>query len=65
MLQRLQHLYGYDVLNCHTATPEDLDDDSGRTDKREVILRDRLREAAVRLNPHIPETAIGTIRGHR
>jgi len=24
MLQRLQHLYGYDVLNCHTPAPEDL-----------------------------------------
>ena len=43
MVQRLQHLCGYDTLNCYTADPDDLDDGSGRTDKREVILRDRLR----------------------
>lgn len=58
MVQRLQHLYGYDSLNCYTEDPEDLDDDSGRTDKREVILYDRLKAAAVALNPEIPEKAI-------
>ena len=36
LLQRLQHLCGYDALNCFTATPDDLNDGSGRTDKREV-----------------------------
>ena len=58
MVQRLQHLYGYDTLNCYTADPEDLNDGSGRTDKREVILQDRLKEAAIALNPGIPESAI-------
>lgn len=58
MVQRLQHLYGYDSLNCFTADPADLNDDSGRTDKRDVILLDRLREAAIALNPGIPESAI-------
>lgn len=58
MVQRLQHLYGYDVLDCYTADAADLNDGSGRADKREVILRDRLKAAAVRLNPEIPETAI-------
>lgn len=58
MVQRLQHLYGYDSLSCHTTDPADLNDGSGRSDKREVILRDRLKEAAVRLNSKIPETAI-------
>ena len=38
LLQRLQHLCGYDALNCFTATPDDLNDGSGRSDKREVIL---------------------------
>ena len=57
MLQRLQHLCGYDVLDCHTAQPEDLQDGSGRTDKREVILLDRLRAALARLNPDLPESA--------
>jgi type I restriction enzyme R subunit len=58
MVQRLQHLYGYDSLNCYTSDPADLDDGSGRSDKREVIFRDRLKVAAVALNPEIPETAI-------
>lgn len=58
MVQRLQHLYGYDVLDCYTADAADLNDGSGRADKREVILRDRLKTAAVRLNPDIPEAAI-------
>jgi len=58
MLQRLQHLYGYDVLNAYTSDAADLNDGSGRTDKREVILRDRLKAAAVRLNPELPEEAI-------
>lgn len=58
MVQRLQHLYGYDVLDCYTSDPADLMDGSGRMDKRDVILQDRLKEAAVALNPDIPEPAI-------
>ena len=57
LLQRLQHLCGYDALNCFTAQPDDPNDGSGRTDKREVILTARLREAVRRLNPHIPSAA--------
>lgn len=58
IVQRLQHVYGYDTLNCYTPDPATLNDDSGRTDKREVILHDRLKEAAIALNPSIPEPAI-------
>ena len=58
MMQRLQHVYGYDTLNCFTADPADLVDGSGRTDKRDAILHDRLQAAAVALNPDIPESAI-------
>ncbi len=58
VLQRLQHQCGFDVLECHTENAEDLNDGSGRTDKREVILHDRLKAAALRLNPGIPEAAI-------
>lgn len=58
MVQRLQHLYGYDVLDCYTSDAADLNDGSGRADKREVILREHLKAAAVRLNPDIPEAAI-------
>jgi len=58
MVQRLQHLYGYDVQDCFTADPADLNDGSGRGDKRDVILHDRLKAAAVVLNPGIPESAV-------
>lgn len=58
LLQRLQHLYGFDVLDCHTSDRDDLDDGSNRKDKRDVILADRLKAACVKLNPNIPESAI-------
>ena len=58
ILQRLQILYGYDSLNCYTTDPADLNDTSGRTDKRDVILHDRLKSAVITLNPGIPEAAI-------
>lgn len=58
LVQKLQHLYGFDSLDCHTEDPEDLNDGSGRANKREVILVDRVREAATRLNPGIPARAI-------
>ncbi len=57
LLQRLQHLCGWNVLNCFTAQPEDPNDGSGRADKREAILADRLRAAVQRLNPHVPAAA--------
>ncbi|MBU4261700.1 MAG: type I restriction endonuclease subunit R [Proteobacteria bacterium] len=59
MLRKL-HQFGFELLNCHTVDPADLHDGSGRSDKHEVIFADRLREAAIRLNPAIPETAIDT-----
>ncbi len=58
LVQKLQHLHGFDSLDCHTKDPEDLNDASGRANKREVILADRLREAAVRLNPGLPAKAM-------
>ena len=36
MVQRLQHLYGYDALKCLTSDPAGLNDGSGRSDKRDV-----------------------------
>ena len=58
LLQRLQHVCGFDVLNCYTADPADLNDGSGRKDKREVLLPLRLKAAAMRLNPQIPEATV-------
>ncbi|MFZ5601690.1 MAG: type I restriction endonuclease, partial [Pseudomonadota bacterium] len=58
LLQRLQHLHGFDVLNCFTVQPDDLNDGSHRTSKRDVILLDRLTQAARRLNPQIPDPVL-------
>ncbi len=58
LAQKLQHLHRFDALECYTADPEDLNDGSGRASKRDVILVDRVREAAVRLNPRLPATAV-------
>lgn len=58
VLQNLQHLYGYNVLNCYTSQPTDLNDGSNRKDKRDVILMERLQDACERLNPQIPTTVI-------
>lgn len=60
LLQRLQHIHGFDVLDCFTAKPEDLNDGSGRGDKRDVILPEQLRAACIRLNPQVPEEVIDT-----
>jgi type I restriction enzyme, R subunit len=57
LLKRLQE-HGFDLLNCHTADRTEIKDGSNRTDKRDVILGDRLKLAAQHLNPDIPETAI-------
>jgi type I restriction enzyme R subunit len=58
LLQRLQLQHGFDVLECYTEDPEDLNDGSGRANKRDVLLLDRVKERAVALNPKIPATVI-------
>src|SRR5882672_5130687 len=69
LVEKLKQLYGFDSLNCHTDDPEDLNDRSGRANKRHVILVDRVREADERLNPTIPpqviESAIETLLDRR
>src|ERR1035441_2722671 len=57
LVQKLHQLH-FDSLNCHTEVPEDLNDKSGRANKRDVILVDRVREAALRLNPTIPAQVV-------
>ena len=58
LVQKLQYLHGFDALDCYTENAEDLNDGSNRANKRDVILLDKVREAAIRLNPDIPPTAI-------
>src|ERR1700730_4648602 len=40
LVEKLTQLYGFDSLNCYTEDPENLNDRSGRANKREVILVD-------------------------
>jgi type I restriction enzyme, R subunit len=58
VLQKLHQQHGFQLLNCYTRDPNDLNDRSNRTDKHDVILIDRLKAAALRLNPGLPEHAI-------
>ncbi|WP_066377992.1 type I restriction endonuclease subunit R [Anabaena sp. CA = ATCC 33047] len=58
VLRKLEQQHGFKLLNCYTPNPDDLNDSSNRTDKRDVIFSDRLKAAAIRLNPTLPETAI-------
>lgn len=58
LVQKLQLLHGFDSLDCYTENPEDLEDGSRRANKRDVILVDRVKDAALRLNPEIPVKAI-------
>lgn len=48
----------YRVINCYTPDPETLPDGSGRTDKREVVFLDILKNKALKFNPDIPESTI-------
>jgi type I restriction enzyme, R subunit len=58
VLQKLQQQHGFQLLNCYTADADNLSDRSNRTNKRDVIFVDRLKAAALRLNPSLPEIAI-------
>lgn len=61
LLQRLRHLHGFDVLVCHAAEVEDLNDGSGRGDKREVILLDGVKQPRIRLVSKRRSIAIGAL----
>jgi type I restriction enzyme R subunit len=58
LLQRLEQVHRFEILRCHCKDPEDLNDNSGRANKRDVILLDRVRAAAIALNKHIPHSEI-------
>jgi type I restriction enzyme, R subunit len=58
ILQKLHQQHGFQLLNCYTTESDNLNDRSNRTDKRDVILADRLKASALRLNPHLPKVAI-------
>jgi type I restriction enzyme, R subunit len=69
LVQKLTSEYGWQAHDCYTAAREDLNDGSGRADKSEVIFYDRLRAAALKLNPDLPpsivDTALTQLLDHR
>jgi type I restriction enzyme, R subunit len=58
LLRRLKERHKFEILKCYCKDPDDLSDGSRRADKRDVILLDRVKEAAVSLNKKIPESII-------
>lgn len=57
----LQKQHSYTVLRCYTETPEALPDETGRTDKRQVVLPQVLLDSLCRINPDIPTDTVHTI----
>lgn len=58
LLAKLASEYDYDTLNAYTKEAGDLNDGTHRTDKADVVLLDRVLDAALRINPHIPRETI-------
>lgn len=61
--------FGYKHLNCYTVDSSDLNDRSGRADKKDVIFKDRVIEKCRQFNPQVPsdviETAISKLMDRR
>lgn len=58
ILSLLKEEFNFRIKNCYTKEAEDLNDKTGRADKREVVLFDILKEKTKALNPIIPVEAI-------
>lgn len=58
ILTLLKDEFNFRIKNCYTKEAEDINDGTGRVDKREIVFFDILREKTKSLNPTIPETAI-------
>ncbi len=61
LLAKLNRQFGFQLLNCYTKDPNNLQDSSNRQDKKDVIFRDRLIAACTRLNPDIPSKVINSV----
>ena len=57
-IKLLKEAYNYNVLNCFTTKKEDTNDNTGRENKRQVVLKDILYNSLCRINPEIPEDII-------
>ena len=51
----------YAHIDCHTKEPETLPDDTGRSDKKQVVLPDVLKYMLTELNPDIPKETLDSV----
>ena len=59
-IKLLVDCHEYSAINCYTRDPEMLPDNSGRNNKKQVVLPQVLLEQLIKLNPEIPEETIKT-----
>lgn len=59
-IKLLVECHNYKAIRCFTESPDTLPDNSGRTDKKQVVLPEVLLEQLIKLNPNIPEETIKT-----
>lgn len=57
-IKLLKEAYNYNVLNCFTAKKEDTNDNTGRENKRHIVLKDILYNSLRRIKPEIPQDII-------
>lgn len=57
-IKALEESQGYGVLRCYTEDPETLPDNTGRANKKQVVLPAILFESLCNINPDIPQETI-------
>lgn len=57
-IKLLVECHNYKAIRCYTESPDTLPDNSGRTDKKQVVLPEILLEQLLKLNPNIPEETV-------
>ena len=57
----LRERHYYTALNCMTAEPDTLPDNSGRDNKKQVVLPETVHCTLRRLNPDIPEQTVNAV----
>ena len=54
----LKQRHNYMAINCYTQDSDKLPDNSGRSNKKQVVLPEILLESLIRLNPNIPQEVL-------
>lgn len=59
-IKALEESQDYNVLRCYTEDPETLPDNTGRANKKQIVLPAVLFESLCNINPDIPQETIKT-----